>query len=106
MPDSPIVSVTKSEDLFGKRISFLESGYIHPLLIHEKIAFNLISSEDYRRTELNMLFARRVERVKVYSIFRNCERGRRLMNAFDAVNSEGLKACVYEKLAREYLESL
>ncbi len=133
--DSPITAVRRPEDLFDRRIGFIKSAYIPPLLVHERIAFDLISSEDYREVQLKMLIARRVdavldlnlvsfvhylrqygyedkvrvlplpvEKVKVYSIFGNTERGRRLRKAFDEANGEGLKNGVYEKFVRQYMD--
>lgn len=61
LPESPILSVSKTEDLFDKRIVFMEKAYIPPLLVHERIVFDLVATEDYRQTFFNMLFAGRVD---------------------------------------------
>ncbi len=136
LPDSPIVSVSKPEQLFGRRIVFMEDAYIPSFLAHKEISFHLIAAEDYRQTFFNMLFARRVDAtldinyvslveylrnhdytdrtrivflpvdpVKVYSIFSNSERGRRLRDAFDAANREGLAEKRFETMVNDYLKA-
>lgn len=60
-PDSPLREVTQSEDLFDMRIGFLEGGYVPPLLQHPRISLELVASEDYRKLNLNKLFAGRLD---------------------------------------------
>ncbi len=61
LPDSPIAGIAKQDELYGKRIGFLEGAFLPPLLRHSRITIELVTNEDYRRILLNKLLARRVD---------------------------------------------
>lgn len=63
LPDSPIVAADSREAFFDKRIGFIESAYIPPFLVHPRISIDLITHQDYRRMNLNKLFAGHVDVV-------------------------------------------
>ncbi|MFW6364046.1 MAG: substrate-binding periplasmic protein [Spirochaeta sp.] len=59
--ESPLTSVESAEDLFGMQMVFIEGAYIPPMLLHEQIDIHLVHNEDFRRLQLNMLLAGRVD---------------------------------------------
>jgi len=61
LPESPIIEVKRREDLFGKRIAYLEGAFLPPLLDHPAITIELVSSVDFRRINLNKLLYGRVD---------------------------------------------
>ena len=61
LPDSPIQEAKTTEDLKNTRIGFIEGGYIPPMLKDPSITIELVSSEDYRKINLNKLFAGRID---------------------------------------------
>ncbi len=61
LPDSPIKKIEKQEDLFDKRVGFLEGAFIPPIMLHQRITIELVANEDYRQINLNKLFAGRID---------------------------------------------
>jgi hypothetical protein len=63
VPEDPLKDIKKPDDLFGKKIAFLEAGAIPPFLKNDKIVFELTPAEDYRMVNLNKMFGKRVDAV-------------------------------------------
>jgi two-component system, NarL family, sensor histidine kinase EvgS len=59
--DSPIVSVKKPDDLFGKKIGYFETGFVPAFLKNDKIAFDLTTNADYRKINLDKLLYKRFD---------------------------------------------
>jgi ABC-type amino acid transport substrate-binding protein len=63
LPDNPLSAIKAPSDFYGKKIGFTEDTFIPPFMIDDRIAIELISNFDYRRTNLNKLFAGRIDGV-------------------------------------------
>lgn len=59
--ESPITSADSAEIFYGKKIGFIESAFIPDMLKNSNITMGLISTDDYRKINLNKLFAKRVD---------------------------------------------
>jgi ABC-type amino acid transport substrate-binding protein len=58
---NPLNKITKADDLFGKKIGFIETAFIPPMLINEKISFDITKNFDYRKISLDKLIAGRFD---------------------------------------------
>lgn len=61
--DDPLSSARSPSDFYGRKIGFTEDSYLPPFMIDDRIALELVSSADYRRMNLNKLFAGRIDGV-------------------------------------------
>lgn len=59
--DDPLLKVTRTSDLYDKKIGFIEDAFIPQLLIDERIELELISFTDYREINLKKLLAGRID---------------------------------------------
>jgi ABC-type amino acid transport substrate-binding protein len=59
--DSPLKEVNTPEDLYGMTLGFVKTAYIPPMLINDKIAFDMISSENFRQMNVDKLISKRID---------------------------------------------
>ncbi|MBN2508896.1 MAG: transporter substrate-binding domain-containing protein [Spirochaetales bacterium] len=61
--DSPLMAVSRQEDLFGMTLGFMISGYPHAFIRHEQITVENVSADDFRGLNLKKLRAGRLDGV-------------------------------------------
>ncbi|MBN2436377.1 MAG: transporter substrate-binding domain-containing protein [Spirochaetes bacterium] len=59
--DSKTINVSKTEDMYGWTILFIDSAYVPEMLLHKRINIEKVSGTDFRQVQLKMLFAGRGE---------------------------------------------
>ena len=59
--DSPLTEIKSQEDLFDKKIGFITSAYVPPLMRHERITLDLITTTDFRQINHKKLMSGRVD---------------------------------------------
>ena len=59
--DSKTRNVSKTEDMYGWSILFIDSAYVPEMLLHNRINIEKVSGTDFRQVQLKMLFAGRGE---------------------------------------------
>ncbi|MBP7494104.1 MAG: transporter substrate-binding domain-containing protein [Spirochaetales bacterium] len=61
--NDPLNAIKSPADFYGKKIGFSEDTYLPPFMIDERIKIELVSNADYRRINLNKLFAGRIDGI-------------------------------------------
>jgi ABC-type amino acid transport substrate-binding protein len=63
LPENQLNEIRSPADFYGKKIGFTEDTFLPPFMIDGRITIELISSADYRRVNLNKLFAGRIDGI-------------------------------------------
>ncbi len=59
--DSPLTVINSQEDLFGLTIGFITNAYMPPIVLHERIALDLITTTEFRQINHQKLMNGRVD---------------------------------------------
>ncbi len=59
--DSPLTAVNSQEDLFGLTIGFITNAYTPPIVLHDRIALDLITTTEFRQINHQKLMNGRVD---------------------------------------------